>query len=268
MLIAPMVICVYKVVFALPRAGRKTRVHRYGVGVPHLFLLSWRVMSELSIFIDESGDFGEYQPIAPYYIVTMVFHDQSKDINDCLVSLEHELAYLGYPQHCLHAGPIIRMESEFKYEDIVVRRKILMKMMGFVRKTKIKFKSFYIEKRNVEDITDATGKLSKQIGEWVKNNYEMLLSYDIVKIYYDNGQVELSRILASVFNVLLPSVVTKKVVPSDYRLFQAADFICTMKLSELKLEKHTLSIQEQRFFGGEDGLSKNYLKDLKKYEFE
>ena len=141
-----------------------------------------------------------------------------------------------------------------------------MKLMGFIRKIKIKHKSFFIDRRDTEDITDATAKLYRQIGTWVKNNYETLLSYDTVKIYYDNGQVELSRILASVFNVLLPSVETKKVIPSDYRLFQVADFICTMKLTELKLEKHNMSVQELRFFGGEDGVRKNYLKDLKKYE--
>ena len=113
------------------------------------------------------------------------------------------------------------MEAEFKNEDIVIRRKLLMKLMGFIRK--------------------------------IKNNYETLLAYDVVKIYYDNGQVELSRILASVFNVLFPSVETKKVVPSDYRLFQVADFICTMKLTELKISNHSMSVQEQRFFGGEIG---------------
>ncbi len=225
-------------------------------------------MKELSIFIDESGDFGEYNRISPYYIVTMVLHDQNNSIDNCLDSLEQELSYLGYPNHCLHAGPIIRMEAEFKNESIIIRRKLLMKLMGFIRKIKIKHKSFYIEKRYVEDITDATGKLSKLIGEWVKNNYETLLDYDTVKIYYDNGQVELSRILASVFNVLLPSVITKKVIPSDYRIFQVADFICTMKLIELKIENHAMSVQEQRFFGGEDGIRKKYLKDLKKYEID
>lgn len=225
-------------------------------------------MKELSIFIDESGDFGEFNKKSPFYIVTMVFHDQDNDLTTCLDSLEQELTYLGYPNHCLHAGPIIRMESEFKNEDIVIRRKILMRLMGFIRKIKIRHKSFFIEKRHTENITEATGKLSKQIGTWVRNNYATLLAYDIVKIYYDNGQVELSRILASVFNVLLPSVETKKVIPSDYRLFQVADFICTMKLTELKIANHAMSIQEQRFFGGENGVTKNYLKDLKKYELE
>ena len=130
--------------------------------------------------------------------------------------------------------------------------------------------TFFCDRESYERIKHfhATGKLSKLIGTWVKNNYETLLTYDTVKIYYDNGQVELSRILASVFNVLLPSVETKKVLPSNYRLFQVADFICTMKLTELKISSHTMSVQEQRFFGGEDGVTKNYLKDLKKYELE
>ena len=39
-------------------------------------------LSELSIFIDESGDFGPYDFRSPYYIITMVFHDQSVDISE------------------------------------------------------------------------------------------------------------------------------------------------------------------------------------------
>lgn len=225
-------------------------------------------MKEISIFVDESGDFGEYNHISPFYIVTMVFHDQEDDISDCLSSLEQELSYLGYPNHCLHTGPIIRMEKEFKNEDLIIRRKLLMKLMGFIRKINVKHKSFYIEKKNMQDVTEAIGRLSKQIGNWIKEKYDLLLSYDTVKIYYDNGQVELSRILASVFNVLLPSVETKKVIPSDYRLFQVADFICSMKLLALKSKNHNLSLQELRFLGGEEGLNKNYIKDLKKRELE
>ncbi len=61
-------------------------------------------MKEISIFIDESGDFGKLNPRSPYYIVTMVFHNQATDINSCLESLDQELSYLGYPHHCLHAG--------------------------------------------------------------------------------------------------------------------------------------------------------------------
>lgn len=39
-------------------------------------------MKELSIFIDESGDFGEYDYRSPWYIVTMVFHEQDASIQE------------------------------------------------------------------------------------------------------------------------------------------------------------------------------------------
>lgn len=36
-------------------------------------------MRELPIFIDESGDFGPYEPHAPYYLITLVFHHDGTD---------------------------------------------------------------------------------------------------------------------------------------------------------------------------------------------
>ena len=52
-------------------------------------------MKELSIFIDESGDFGAYESHSPYYIITMVFHDQSQDVRPAVERLDRELSYLG-----------------------------------------------------------------------------------------------------------------------------------------------------------------------------
>ena len=50
-----------------------------GEEVPRLFL--WRIaLRELSAFIDESGDFGDYCFHSPYYIIAMIFHKQSTDI--------------------------------------------------------------------------------------------------------------------------------------------------------------------------------------------
>ena len=52
-------------------------------------------MKELSIFIDESGDFGEYEKHSPYYIVTMIFHDQAADISEDISKLDRELKNIG-----------------------------------------------------------------------------------------------------------------------------------------------------------------------------
>ena len=54
-------------------------------------------MSEkiLSIFIDESGDFGKYEPHSGRYIVGLIFHDQQYDISANINNFEEHLRNLG-----------------------------------------------------------------------------------------------------------------------------------------------------------------------------
>ncbi len=218
---------------------------------------------ELSIFVDESGNFGEYDYHAPYYIISLVFHNQNNDIQSDLEHFENELAHLNLPNHCVHAGPIIRSEEEYKGMSLDERRKILKRLMAFIRHINISYKTIYIEKKHITDSVEAIGKLSKQLSSIIRENIDLFCSFDVVKIYYDNGQVEVTRVLSSVFNALLENVEFRKVIPSQYRLFQVADLICTLKLTELKLENHTLSKSEKTFFENERTLKKNYLKPIK-----
>ena len=223
-------------------------------------------MKELSVFIDESGDFGEYSYHAPFYIVTMVFHDQKSSVSEDIGVFERELSYLGYPNHCIHTGPIIRMEEDYKHLFASERRKLLNKLTAFIRKLDITYHCFYIEKKQVEDVVEATGKLSKEISTYIRGNYQSFLEYDIIKIYYDNGQVELSKALSFVLNALLPNVEFRKVIPSEYRLFQVADALCTFKLLSLKCDRKQLSKAELKFFGSEKVLKKDYLKHFQRKE--
>lgn len=220
-------------------------------------------MKELSIFIDESGDFGEYDYHSPYYIIALIMHDQAYDMTTELNKLEKELQYIGYANHCVHAGPIIRQEQEYRFETMETRQKIMKKIMSFLRQIDIKCKTVFIEKKHIADEVEAAGKLAKALSQFLRDNFSFFSSYDVVKIYYDNGQIELNKILSSVFNVLFDNVEFRKVIPSDYRLFQIADLVCTLQLLELKCESHTLSNSEIRFFENERVLKKNYIKPLK-----
>ena len=192
----------------------------------------------------------------------MVLHDQNNDIKDDLAHLEQELSYLGFPSHCVHAGPIIRSEEEYRGIPLEIRRKIIMKLMSFIRHINFSYKTIFIEKKHIEDSVEAIGKLSKQLSNFIRNNANLFYGYETVKIYYDNGQVEVTRILSSVFNVLLENVEFRKVIPSQYRLFQVADLICTLKLAELKLLRNSLSNSERKFFKDNRTFKKNYLKPL------
>lgn len=73
-------------------------------------------MKELSIFVDEFGDFGEYENHAPYYIITMVLHDQTIDISTNLNTLNVALRQMGYgDEQAIHTEPLIRREKPYQY---------------------------------------------------------------------------------------------------------------------------------------------------------
>ena len=224
-------------------------------------------MNELSIFVDESGDFGEYDYHSPYYIIVMVFHNQNENIRPAIIKLNRELSYLNLDNLCIHTGPIIRKEEIYINQSVSERRHIFNKMIAFIRQINIRYKCFYIEKKHVSNVVEAADRLSRQISLFLHKHYEEFLIFDDVKIYYDNGQVEVSKILSSVFNTILPNPIFRKVMPSEYKLFQAADLLCTLELVKLKLKYNMLSKSEHIFFGNTRDLNKNYLKPISKKEW-
>ena len=211
-------------------AGRKTRVHLLLAGEAPAFCF----MRELSVFVDESGDFGQYDYHCPFYIVSMVFHEQANDLTEDISDFERKLSEIGYEKTCVHCGPIIRAEE-----------------------------TLCVEKKHIEDDIELVLKLSKQLSAIIKNHLDYFQSFDAIKIYYDNGQVQVRRLLTSVFGVLLENVSFKTVSPSDYRLFQVADLVCTLKLVSIKFERKISSKAEKGFFGSPKEFKENYSKSLK-----
>ncbi len=222
-------------------------------------------MNELSIFVDESGDFGAYEPHAPFYLFTLVFHNQSHSIEEPLQHLEGGLRDMGFDvKHCFHAGPIIRREEDYQNLSITERRRLLNRILTFAKNCDISYITFSIEKKHISDAVSLAVALSKQLSAFIREEYTFFSDFDKIIIYYDNGQVELNRIIASVFTALLPQIEFRKVIPTDYRLFQVADLFCTMELVKLKEAHHIMSKSEEAFFGSMRDMKKNYIKQIDK----
>lgn len=224
-------------------------------------------MKELSIFIDESGDFGDYDPKAPFYIIGMVVQDQKNDISEAIRYLDNGLRQVGFTRECVHIGPLIRREGEYTHLTVQERIRILRKMMNFTSRVDFSHKSFVVEKKHLGDEAELAAKLAKQVGDFIKQHYPFFLSYDKVKIYYDNGQVEVTKIIVSVLTTLLEKTELKKAFQKDYKLSQVADLVCTATLTDLKMKNKTLSRSERRVLGTDRDINKNLLKPLKKKEF-
>ncbi len=218
-------------------------------------------MAELSVFIDESGDFGAYERHAPYYIITLLFHDQGSDIAEQIGHLKRHLVEQGFPEgHAIHSAPLIRREKDYSSMDLTARRRLFRSLFNFMRLCDISYKSFVFKKSDFKDNHDKmVSRISRDVSMFLRDNLSFLQSYDDIIVYYDNGQKEITNLVNTLFNAFLEADV-RKVSPSDYSLFQAADMFCTLTLLEEKLEHDGLSNSEREFFANTRNLKKNYLK--------
>ena len=224
-------------------------------------------MKELSVFIDESGDFGEYEYHSPFYIVTFVFHDQSNDIAENINNLDFKILSHGMTNYAIHAGPLIRREDEFFNLSLSDRKRIFNAIYNFARTVEISFHSIIVEKKQCITEFDLVIKLTKQLSVFLSEHLNFFMGYDRIICYYDYGQRELTHILITAFNTALNNVQFKKVAPSDYKLFQAADMLCTLELLTMKAERKALSKSELFFFKSAKDLYKSYLRSIHKKRF-
>jgi len=213
---------------------------------------------------DESGDFGPYEQHAPYYLVALVLHDGSNDLQNRIQRLDEDIRLLGFPDHAIHTAPLIRREGIYLDWSTVARKQIFNKLFYFARDIPFTYHTLVVDKRQLSDQVQLTDWLSKRLSAFLLAHLEELLSYDKLVLYYDNGQIELTKILVSVLNATLSSIEYQKILPVHNRLTQVADLICALELLALKAERKALTRSELSFFNSKRDLFKHYLDYLKK----
>lgn len=215
------------------------------------------------MFVDESGDFGPYCKHSPYYILSVVFHDQRIPIDDSLQKISDALSYVGFEHHAVHTAPLIRREADYIDLSLTERRKIFMLLYNFVRTCDIRYTSFTFEKKEADNGKFAlVAEMSRALNEFLQTHQAFFADYEELIIYYDNGQSEINMLLNAIFHTRPVQVTFRRVLPVDYRLFQAADLICTMTLLKTKKEAGTQSSSEKQFLTNKD--FKTMMKTLQK----
>ena len=227
-------------------------------------------MKELSLFVDESGDFGKFDDRCPYYITTLVLHEQDICINNNVQQLDQELSMCPLGIHTVHSAPLIRREKIYNKLSIKERFDIFNKIFHFTRSVDIRYKNIIIDKKYIKTQMDMNNQISKQLSNFIRENLTYFQQFDKIFIYYDNGQWQLATVLVSVFSSWFDDNFEYRTVqPSEYKLFQSADLICTLSLLEHKLNcTKKLTSSESCFFGSVRKLKINYLKKIKSKLFK
>jgi len=221
-------------------------------------------MKELSVFIDESGDFGEVKERPSYYLVTLVLHDQKYDMTNQVKKLENSTRNAGFDFEYIHTGPVIRREGVFATLSIDDRRKLIYKMLNFMVGCAITHETVVVNRKEANNKLELSGKLVIEIAKVIARHATFFDNYEKVIVYYDNGQVELRSVLNAVFSSYFTNVEFRKAEPQKYRLLQVADFICSLELLRIKWKENRLSNSEQKFFYKPQELKKVFLKAIDK----
>ena len=227
--------------------------------------MSKRRVKEISIFVDESGSFESDEASSRFYLICFVMHDQDDEIRTLVDNLE--FSFTGLPQDavsCVHMGPLIRREPPYSGMSRELRQSIFRKMMAFVRRADISYRCFVIDKHFDSSDTAVHDRLLQDITRFLVENAEKFNAFDALKVYYDNGQSQVKSLLREAF-AMFSSIVefVPDVVPAKYRLFQAADLICSIELIAAKTEG-MMTESEKRFFGSRRVFVRDILRQIRR----
>lgn len=219
---------------------------------------------ELSIFVDESGDVGE---TSRFYLITFVLHEQDDPITQEIARYEQVLADSYLPNIAMHLGPLLNGHDDYRMLSVETRKRLMSCFMMLIQH--LPFQHFVIQhnKKNCnEQTSELFLRMKRDLTTILFDNLEYLQDFDTVKIYYDNGQSIVTDTLHDAIEYTLSknAVIYKNASPQDYRLFQVADFICTLELTAMKYQTHTFGTTDERFFGKWGTFKKNYLKKIRK----
>lgn len=221
-------------------------------------------MAELSVFIDESGN---SRKDSKYYLLTLVFHKQDEDIGSSISAYEASLGERGFADIPFHINPLLRGNDGYANVDVRDRVRLLSCFRAFANKLPFKYHTFSYEKRLYENDAELFGKIRRDLVLFLFDNLDTIQPYETVKIYYDNGQEEVTRVIHSAFEYALDrqGIVYRKCPPTRYRLQQVADYACGIELANLKYERLTSGATEALFFGTWREFKKNFLKKLRQH---
>ena len=220
-------------------------------------------MSDLSVFIDESGDFG---PDSKYYVLALVLHDQTHDVEDAIRNYESSLVQRPLSDIPFHFNPLLRANGFHEGLDASSRMKHLMSFKIFADNVSFRYRAFIFEKSRYNDAEALSLKMKRELVNFLFDHLEEFQAFRHVKLYYDDGQRQLTKTLHQAFEYALGirSLVYRNASPYNYRLSQIADYVCGIELTARKYERHDERPSDTLFFGTTRDFKKTFLKKLRK----
>ena len=182
------------------------------------------IMKRLNIFVDETGEFGFGNGASELYGVSFTFHEQNNDIMLELNKLNDRLYNIGYTD-MLHIADLIMKRGDYSKFPIAKRKSIFNSIYQFSRRIPVKYKTIIIDKKYTNNSRVLKQKLSLEINNMVKEHERYFNKFDMIIMYYDNGQEVLGTILDAIFSRYEGFEHRVEFDHKEKRLFQVSDML-------------------------------------------
>lgn len=212
---------------------------------------------ELSVMVDESGSED-----SRYYLVTLVFHDQADDIAGPIALYESALRQKGLPDVPLHTSPLMNGHDDYRDMGIEQRKRMLSAFFMMLQHMPVRYRTLSYAKREVGDRDALTARIRRDIVNLIFDELAYFQSFDAVKVYYDSGQGVVTKAIHDAVEYALSknAIVYRDASPTQYRLLQVADLLCTLELTEIKYQAHEQTATDEKVFGTHGRFKKLYLR--------
>lgn len=214
---------------------------------------------QLSIYIDETGDFGPYDSNTKIYGVGFVLCEDLDKCDPYLRQFHRRLQSKEAGEFPIHVGPIIRREGP--YINLLHEERLLLFDAIFDLLLESPINVLYTMVRKSEKDTDM--EMAKALSNLVRDNLEYFNSFEKIIIYYDNGQSQLKSLLLGIFSANFLNFEMVLARQSEHPFMQLADLVSSLALLNYKVKEGNLSKSENEFFAGRRNLKKVYLSGLK-----
>lgn len=224
-------------------------------------------MGDIGVFVDESGEQGF---LSDYYLLTLVFHEQDHELEPSLAPYRQSLFDAGLVDVPFHASPLLNRHDDYRLMTVETRKRYLYMFMTLCQHLPIRYRTFVYRKKAFPAMAQLESRIRRDIVNLLFEHLKYFQSFDKVKVYYDGGQPMVANALREAIGYALSknAIVYRHGGPAEYRLAQAADFICAIELTACKYENGEQTATDGRFFGTKGSFRRNYLKKVRRLSLE
>lgn len=132
-------------------------------------------------------------------------------------------------------NPLMHGNESYKAMDTRMRSRLLAGFASFANKCPITYATFSYQRDRFTNDETMFARMRRDLVLFLFDTLQSFQEYDAVKIYYDDGQNEVTNVLHAAFGYVLgaQAVIYKECDPRHFRLQQIADYICEIELARI-----------------------------------